>query len=382
MKKNIAISSIENIVKLNENKIKPIKLTEEKIINTNQEKARKIIPNKLLLCDMKKNIAINTIENKDKLNENKSKIIILNNKQEKIENVVVNFINLEESPQLLKYKNKLIVSNKNKKKKKEKELMLNAKKLKLQDKNLELNKINLNLFKKKQICENIIPKYFKLAPHIKGYVINLKDRRDRLENFNYNIKNHLPFISIETVDAVHGKDLDYSDPSFLERLDKEHFKLINGISKGEVGCCLSHLKCYYKIINSNDDYAVIFEDDCIFKDEFYKKAANNFFKNLKIPKNFGIIYLNYYNQNLVANTNNPLLNKILFGNQTTESYIISKEYAKVLYNENINYIGPIDLHLGESMNKNKIYPFYILKDNFFIQADRTDSNIRGNGYQN
>ena len=79
-----------------------------------------------------------------------------------------------------------------------------------------------------------------------------------------------------------------------------------------------------------------------------------------------------------------IIDKKYYTEYIKELKIITNNFIKdtKLSNENINYIGPIDLHLGESMNKNKTYPFYILKNNYFIQADRTDSNIRGNGYQN
>ena len=76
------------------------------------------------------------------------------------------------------------------------------------------------------------------------------------------------------------------------------------------------------------------------------------------------------------NCNDNHFNKVISGCQTAESYIISKEFAKIVYEENINNLGAFDAHLEKSMLNNPNYPFYELKDNYFIQCNRNDSNIR------
>ena len=69
------------------------------------------------------------------------------------------------------------------------------------------------------------------------------------------------------------------------------------------------------------------------------------------------------------------MNKIK-GAPTTESYIISNEYAKILYNENIKNIGAIDAHMSQLISKYPEYPSYQLVDELFIQYNRTDTNIQ------
>jgi len=59
----------------------------------------------------------------------------------------------------------------------------------------------------------------------------------------------------------------------VERVSTELYKSLsdnsrNFISKGELGCCLSHLWCLSQIIKNNYENAIIFEDDIILHKDF------------------------------------------------------------------------------------------------------------------
>lgn len=145
--------------------------------------------------------------------------------------------------------------------------------------------------------------------------------------------------------------------------------------RGVIGCCLSHLKCYNKIINSNDDYALIFEDDCCFiKNK--ELRANDFLKKLPIPEKFGIIWLNEWPIKIDVKFEDDNYNLVSEGAKTTEAYIISKKFALILYNENINNIGAIDAHISQTYSFHPEYPCFNIKSNLFTQYNRADSNIR------
>ena len=210
---------------------------------------------------------------------------------------------------------------------------------------------------------------------MKGYVINLKKRVDRLERFRNEVGNALPDINIEVVEAVDGRLLDLTDVRLRNDVNEWNLKYLSETSlRGVIGCCLSHLKCYEIISNNNDKYALIFEDDCWFKNEKHKIIANSFIKQLKIPEQFGIIFLNEWSVNRIKRVDKDY--DLISGSPTTESYIISKEYAKILYDENIHNIGAIDNHMGQLIKKYPEYPSYQLVDELFIQYDRKDSDIR------
>jgi len=112
------------------------------------------------------------------------------------------------------------------------------------------------------------------------YVIHMAKNKDRLINFDeYYNKSDIKFKPYEIFPAVVGKDLNlvnyvtekaYEQILMTERTGNRihHYDL----SPGAVGCYLSHLSIYKKLVNSNLKYAIIFEDDSIMVSNFYEKV--------------------------------------------------------------------------------------------------------------
>jgi len=100
---------------------------------------------------------------------------------------------------------------------------------------------------------------------MKIFVINLKTRPDRLQNIlqqfeKFNITN------FEIVEAVDGRCLTTEQLSTV--YDKKSAeRLTKPLSLLEIGCALSHLKIYNKIIEENKRCLII-EDDVILSDLF------------------------------------------------------------------------------------------------------------------
>ena len=95
---------------------------------------------------------------------------------------------------------------------------------------------------------------------ISAYVINLKSSVDRKE-YMTNLLQDLECIKYEFVEAVDGRMFDDAERAeyFDEKLClKRYGRLLN---PGEVGCTLSHFKCYNKLKASGGRYALILEDD-------------------------------------------------------------------------------------------------------------------------
>lgn len=210
----------------------------------------------------------------------------------------------------------------------------------------------------------------------KGYVINLKKRPDRLDRFQKQISAYLPDIDITVVEAVDGTSLNLEDPFYKKNVNKWNFDNLKNEKKlrGVIACCLSHLNCYDLISKSDEEYSLIFEDDCAFRSDIKQQKGQEFINQLRIPPGkFGIIFLNKWDSKKIARAGQ--LNKIE-GAPTAESYIISKDYARILYKENITNIGAIDAHMGQLIKKYPDYPSYQLVDELFIQHDRSDTNIQ------
>lgn len=92
------------------------------------------------------------------------------------------------------------------------------------------------------------------------YGINLKRRTDKREHLLEECSKHN--IKINIIDAVDGSQL-------LEEEIKQYVfdYPANGLTLGEIGCGLSHLKIYQKIIDTSCPLALILEDDILLNDD-------------------------------------------------------------------------------------------------------------------
>lgn len=92
------------------------------------------------------------------------------------------------------------------------------------------------------------------------YIINLKKDEERRKHMKdicskYHLSNY------EFVEAVYGKDLSADEINTLFDLKLAYKRYGRDLILGEIGCTLSHYKCYKKLINSDEPYALILEDD-------------------------------------------------------------------------------------------------------------------------
>jgi GR25 family glycosyltransferase involved in LPS biosynthesis len=100
---------------------------------------------------------------------------------------------------------------------------------------------------------------------IKKYVINLKRRPDRLDNFYRTCS--FPKENIELVYGFDGKN--YESEQEIEK--NIYNKLSSNLMPGEKGCFISHIRIYKDIVANKIPFAMIFEDDGIFCDNFKNK---------------------------------------------------------------------------------------------------------------
>jgi len=93
------------------------------------------------------------------------------------------------------------------------------------------------------------------------FVINLKESAGRLQK----IKKSLDDIGVpfERVEAVAGRDLSESEIArhYSAAMNKRLY--YTPLTRGEIGCYLSHIKVWRKIVDENLDCAVILEDDAV-----------------------------------------------------------------------------------------------------------------------
>jgi len=128
------------------------------------------------------------------------------------------------------------------------------------------------------------------------YLINMDKNTDRLNKFtnNYN-KTDLILKKFKRFSAIVGKDLNlinFTSPvgykQILETEKTGYRKHHYDLTRGAVGCYLSHLSIYKKILDNNLKYGIIFEDDCKIVDDFYSRLQDGL---SKIPQDWDIYLL-------------------------------------------------------------------------------------------
>ena len=119
------------------------------------------------------------------------------------------------------------------------------------------------------------------------YLINLawaSERRERMEAHLKDIN-----LSYELVTATDGNFLSEYD-NLRYNMNKNSPYLSRLLTTGEKGCSISHRNIYEMIIQRNQDYALILEDDAVITDD-----ALTFLRNIKnISIEWNLIYLGYY----------------------------------------------------------------------------------------
>ena len=182
------------------------------------------------------------------------------------------------------------------------------------------------------------------------YIINLKKNTERMgyinELYNKSDLSSEPYIRIE---AVNGKEIDVK-PYVTERvyngildIDKTgERKYHSQITRGAIGCYLSHLDIYNQFKTSKKPYALIIEDDAWLNENIYESGIKNILNN--IPNNWDIILLGRIELEAVNKQHYLVMNKF-WG---THGYLINKSgVSKMLELANI----PIDDQIDGVMSK-------------------------------
>ena len=105
---------------------------------------------------------------------------------------------------------------------------------------------------------------------MKTYVINLDHRTDRLAAAqvainNMGIESFIRVPAIDTRSQVEFRKEQVLDES-MAAIRRGHRLEHHELTTGAVGCYLSHMKCWSLLKDSGDAFALILEDDVVFRD--------------------------------------------------------------------------------------------------------------------
>ena len=192
---------------------------------------------------------------------------------------------------------------------------------------------------------------------MKCYLVNLDKTPDRLafieEQFNYLLAG-VPEGSMELVrvSAVDAAELD--EQTVAKYYEKDHYSFnarffpnvlsASGMTNGEIACFLSHRKCWKKIVEAQEDYAVVLEDDIIFSD-----TAGRFFSETAwIPKNADIIKLEVLTRKIITGIDSDTrfqgkeVLRLYSSSLGTAAYVISRKTAEKLLKMTERFFIPVD----------------------------------------
>jgi glycosyl transferase family 25 len=212
------------------------------------------------------------------------------------------------------------------------------------------------------------------------YIINLKKNTEKYHRCTDTLK----LIGIEEAqrfEAIVGKDLDRSyiknicDPQVLYTLENGR-KLDKEISTlGAIGCSLSHIALWEKMISDNISYMYIVEDDA--KVVLAKKDDDIIEKLLQsLPDDWDIFYLGCKsvesNEKMMPGGKVIKMNGVYFG---SHAYVINQKGAKKLLEKCLPISCQVDSYMSY-MNKYYGLNAYRPVDNLVVQYNPEGSSIQ------
>ena len=143
----------------------------------------------------------------------------------------------------------------------------------------------------------------------------------------------------------------------LEEAIKNKIRLTHAdLTQGAIGCFLSHLEIYKKIVNNHDDkdYILILEDDNVFTDNFEQKIQ---LAIDRAPKDFDILSFSHSNFKSHKVENNPYY-RLAEKYYLLNCYLINKKGAEKILNNFTTVDKQIDSFLSD-LAKQKLLNVYL-----------------------
>lgn len=190
------------------------------------------------------------------------------------------------------------------------------------------------------------------------FIVNLQ-HDDEKKSHMEKIANSLD-LKFEFITAIYGNDLTQLqvDEVYDEDLSQKVFG--RGLSRGELGCALSHLSIYQKMVDEKIETALILEDDVDISIDIHDilKSTGQF------PENWELILCGYYSEtatqkvsmssfwgksDVTSSHQSVRLVELAYG---THGYIINLRGAKKLLQTLKTIIRPIDHYTGSELYLN------------------------------
>lgn len=197
---------------------------------------------------------------------------------------------------------------------------------------------------------------------INANIINLEAALDRKE-YMINLMQRYSFIDFEFITAINGRTLSQGDIDKHVDYDKTYYHRGGQLNKGEIGCAMSHLKCYEKLIASSQEYVLILEDDISIIRDLFLLQEIDFDKILK-TKTPTLLFLSgdywYYSRKRISNdmyitsVYSSVGSYAYFINRSAAEYILKLEQDKIW-----NVADGWDIFRRAGIKLKAIYPYMV-----------------------
>ena len=155
----------------------------------------------------------------------------------------------------------------------------------------------------------------------------------------------LPQLDYEFIPAVDGRKMNGKELSSSFDMKGSIYHYGRELMKGEVGCTLSHIRCYHKIVEENDTCALILEDD--IEVNHPENIDISFVENFLTSCSKPVIVLLSGHYWYTSRYNSRMAN--VFSAYYTHAYVINQAAAQLLSNR-------------------LTFPWHLADDWFFIRS--------------
>jgi len=214
---------------------------------------------------------------------------------------------------------------------------------------------------------------FENQKEIYSYVINLDRNTERYDKFTNICNQHMPSTRVERFSAVDGNKMTYEElQQIVSEKVLDDIKAIDTtgkrvddsqLTRGMIGCYMSHLNLYQKALAEHQDIILVFEDDASFQIDLIKliNDLNEF------PADWDILLLGTIR---IFDTN-PYLNSWnrVYKFWGTQGYIINKNGMTKMLNQSVPISQQIDHNMGY-FSQQGLLNVYAYKDNVITQNSR------------
>ncbi|MGK0254607.1 MAG: glycosyl transferase family 25 [Mariniflexile sp.] len=196
------------------------------------------------------------------------------------------------------------------------------------------------------------------------------------------------------INAVVGKTISDSTLDIIYNNELARQKVGRNLTKGEIGCALSHIAALKLMVENNNQYAVIYEDD--IKTDFNSKDIQKIIEN--IENGWDIVLLGHhpkYTRNkgaAISFWNRQEISKKISVGRFVErplgayAYLISQDAAKNIINDFNTISIPFDWwNIKEYRVLGLVRPNAVIADDFSntstLSVERLDVNYNRNTFQ-